>query len=449
MPSTYNGGSATSAARLSRFFVITDVHVTDEESPAQLIVWGFRGGRPEAYSGVMLYTPHVLDAAVQTINALHEQDPIDFGFALSDACDNAQYNELRWYIDVLDGKQIDPDSGDKDDPIPGPLNDYQDKLKAAGLNKAIPRYQVRGNHDHYWMGSMPVDDRIRPAHIGTEIFNVGDILKDPLGADIRGFYAPPKVPSAGPDRRALTRQEWVRELFDTSSEPKGHGFTEADVDAVFACYAFEPKADVPIKVIALDDTGGDDPGKLGCGHAFLDRERYDWRIGELDKGQAQGKLLIIGAHVPITVDVPGSLCGWSPIACLTEEELLARLRSYPNLILWVAGRRHLNVITPLPSPDADHLELGFWQVETSSLRDFPQQFRMFEIVRNSDATVSILATDVDPAVEDGSPAAISRAYGLGALKLFLMDKRASLSGVTVKPLPLLPTGSYKGNLSCN
>ena len=469
MPPAYDAGATAGAARLVRFFVITDIHVTDKESPAQLVVFGFKGGSPEVYSGVMLYTPHVLDAAVQTINALHEQDPIDFGVSLGDACDNTLYNELRWYIDVLDGKTVSPQSGDRDDPVPGPLNDYQDEFQAAGLHKDIPWYQVRGNHDHYWMGAMPVDDRIRAAHLGDEILNMGDILKDPRGTDSRGFYTgaidgrtpygdvigagpeaafptPPRVPAADPDRRVLSRQEWMREFFATSSEPKGHGFTEADVEKVFACYAVEPKPDVPVKFIALDDTGGDDPGKLGCGHAFVDRERYDWLIGELDKGQAEGKLMIIGAHVPIAVEKPGSLGGWSPIACVTEEAFLAKLHSYPNLILWIAGHRHVNSITALPSPDPARPELGFWEVETSSLRDFPQQFRTFDIVHNGDATVSIFATDVDPAVEDGSPAAISRSYGVGALKLFALEERTSLGDVTLPPLPLLPTGSYNAEL---
>jgi hypothetical protein len=41
-----------------------------------------------------------------------------------------------------------------------------------------------------------------------------------------------------------------------------------------------------------------------------------------------------------------------------------------------------------------------------------------ETVRNSDDTVSILTTDVDTAVEDGSPAAQSRTYAVAAQQIF-------------------------------
>ena len=103
--------AAKPVAELLRFFAITDIHISDKETPAQAILYGVKGGVSSAYSGVMLYTPHVLDAAIQTVNELHKETPIDFGISLGDTCNNTQYNELRWYIDVIDGKVIQPSSG--------------------------------------------------------------------------------------------------------------------------------------------------------------------------------------------------------------------------------------------------------------------------------------------------------------------------------------------------
>jgi hypothetical protein len=41
--------------------------------------------------------------------------------------------------------------------------------------------------------------------------------------------------------------------------------------------------------------------------------------------------IVIGAHVPIAVEKPGSLGGWSPIARVTEEAFLAKLHGYAEL----------------------------------------------------------------------------------------------------------------------
>jgi len=125
---------------------------------------------------------------------------------------------------------------------------------------------------------------------------------------------------------------------------------------------------------------------------------------------------------------------WSSSAFGSEEDLLARLHTYPNLILWIAGHRHCNAVTAFPSPDSDRPELGFWEVETASLRDFPQQLRTFEIGMNDDGTASILAVDVDTEVEEGSAAATSRTYGVAAQRIF--DNQVGL----------LPTGSYNAEL---
>jgi hypothetical protein len=74
------------------------------------------------------------------------------------------------------------------------------------------------------------------------------------------------------------------------------------------------------------------------------------------------------------------------------------------------------------------------------LRDFPQQFRTFEIIRNNDDSISILATNVDPAVRQGSPAATSRGYAIAIEQIY------SSNTLTGQPKPLRPTGSYNAEL---
>ncbi len=463
MPPGYAAPPASFAVPLLHFFAMADTHITDKESPAQAVIYGCEWGILAGYSPAMLYTTQVLDAAVQTVNALHKRKPFDFGIFLGDGINNGQYNELRWYIDVLDGRLINPDSGVKDDPVPGPLNDYQDEYQAAGLDRTIRWYQVLGNHDHFSMGLFPPDEYIKRALTGDTVLNLGNALTDPLRIRSRGFYVgtidgrtrdgeiigagpvsdfpdgPPTVPP-DPDRRFLSRTEWILEFFHSASGPAGHGFAPDAVTTGFACYTFDPREDIPIRIIVLDDTQKDEntPDGSSNRHGSLDRERYDWLVQELEKGQKEGMLMIIAAHIPIGVaterSAPELSLHWDRFAAVSEAELIAKLHTFPNLLLWVAGHRHRNTVTAFRSPDAARPELGFWEVETASLREFPQQFRVFSIVRNSDDTVSVFTTNIDPAVREGSLAERSRSYAIAAHQIF---------NCRVDPLP---SGSYNAAL---
>lgn len=450
MPAAYKSNGVTNAAKLLNFFTMTDVHITDEESPVQGIEVGYKGGNSSGYSPVMMYTTQVLDAAVQTVNALNKVNPFNFGVFLGDAINNNQFNELRWYIDTIDGKVIDPDSGIKNDPVPGPNNDYQDPFKAEGLDKSIPWYQVMGNHDQFYSGVYPVNDYLKQAYVGKDILNMGNLLTDPRGIDARGTYmgaldgstpngnvigvgpvssfkTPPQVDAADPNRRPLTKAQWMSEFFNTTSKPVGHGFTQANVDNSFACYSFEPKSDLPLKVIVLDDNQDSNNYDMHE-QGYLDNTRYNWLVSQLDDGQKKGQLMIIAAHIPLyMMDLRGH-------AQITQKQLIDKLHTYPNLLMWLAGHYHQNTVTAYKSPDPNHPELGFWQVETSSLRDFPQEFRTFQILRNSDNTISIVTTDVDPAVKDGSLAASSRTFAVATEQLFK------------NKINYLPTGVYNAEL---
>jgi len=452
---------APNAALLLSFFTITDVHITDKESPAQPLYfeWSQAAGsttmNSSAYSPVILASTHLLDAAVQTINAVHRTSPFDFGIALGDACNNTQYNELRWYIDVLDGKVITPSSGDH---VGAGFIDYQKPYQAAGLDKSIPWYQVLGNHDQFWMGSCYESPLLRAAHISNSILTTDNSAancqsigqpgfysgvidgSDPLGPVIlsgpeQNYPVPPSV-VADPDRRSLSTslsssQNWIREFFITTSTPVGHGFNLVDPAMArdFACYSFVPKANMPIKVIVLDDTckGTGQPNYAG---GSLDQIRLDWLKQELQAGQDNNQLMIIAAHIPFRVykDLvtdpaqvatnPQIMTLFLPMpvySVVNDDALLSVLQGYPNLIMWIAGHRHMNTVTPQIHPTDP--TRSFWEVETSSLRDFPQQFRTFRIYRNTNNTVSIIITNVDPAVSTASPATTSRGNAIATARI--------------------------------
>ena len=458
LPTGYITPTGAQPAQLLRFFTITDIHITDKESPAQAIVFAPKAGKNgiSCYSPLMLYSTQLFNATIQTINDIHKQNPFDLGLSLGDMINSDQLNELRWFIDILDGKKINPDSGKKDDPVAGTNNDYQDEFQAAGLDHSIPWYATIGNHDHLWLGSLPMSANMSKILVGNAIMKLPNILD----ATDKQYYSVgtldgstqygtiigagridtmTNIPTIAPDslRRSLTKTALINEFSKSTTLPAGHGFIQSNPANVFGgCYSFEPKSGLPLKIIVLDDTQDETdarPAEGIYGHGELNNGRYEWLMAQLQAGQAADKLMIISAHVPIGV-CQGTAMDWLPATGYSSENnLIAQLQAFPNLILWVSGHRHLNNVTAFPSTDTTHPENSFWEVETKSLREFPEQFRTFDILRNSDNTISIITTNVDPNLKEGSLAATGRTYAIASNQVYGL------------PEVLLPTGSTSYN----
>jgi hypothetical protein len=101
------------------------------------------------------------------------------------------------------------------------------------------------------------------------------------------------------------------------------------------------------------------------------------------------------------------------------RDLLLR---FPNVVLWVNGHTHVNKVIPHSRHPESPLAGGFWELNTASHTDWPQQARLVELVDNGDRTLSVFGTIIDhdaPAAAElqnlDSPAklaALSRELGL-------------------------------------
>ena len=65
---------------------------------------------------------------------------------------------------------------------------------------------------------------------------------------------------------------------------------------------------------------------------------------------------------------------------------------YRNLVAYVAGHTHENDISLFKQG-----RTGFWQINTASHADFPQQSREIEVMDNRDGTLSLFTTILDHA----------------------------------------------------
>lgn len=427
---------------------LTDIQLTDVQSPARLEAMHQLGRRPDTALLLPMMRPqellaaHATDALVRALNKVAKSPdtgaPLQLAITTGDNVDNMQWNEVQSFLSLLDGGEVCMDSGGPDfegvqdgrfpwawapeDPenlwgrahgfphVPGLLKAGLEPFMAAGLD--VPWLTCYGNHDGLVQGRAPLTPQLGAVMTGHRKVHalppgpVADFTEHPM----QTLSGPSHQVTPDEGRRPVTREEFIEAHFQPAARPSGHGLAERNLLDGTAYYAYDGLPG--IRVIVLDTTN-----PAGIFEGSIDRRQLAWlekslaevhvRFTDADGREAAGggdeRLVIVTSHHPRTsmtndravpagtADAGGRALG---------EEVAAVLHRFPNVIAWVSGHIHRNSVRPLVSRSG-----GFWEISTSSVMDWPCQVRLLEIVDNNDGTLSILSTALDheaPVRPDGT-----------------------------------------------
>lgn len=419
---------------LAGFKQLTDVHVLDEESPGRVEYFDYcHQSVSSAYRVQEALSAQVGESMLRRVSKIKTGPAlgVDLSFTIStgDNIDNNQLNEARWFVDLLDGEMVVPDSGTigqydgfTTEEFDGALSDEilaqaQEGFDATGTKQ--PWYVVLGNHDGLVQGNLRSNAEfqfvVRGANkVFLDLLEYDGCPEDPtdpaqLYQAFQDAYLEHsrRVPSDG--TRAFMGKDFLHDqYFDTTGKPRGHGLNLApdypylaEGQSAFPAgyYAF-PISDeivgVSMDTIAYDLT---DSGQI-------DNEQFRWLEKTLKKysrsyyngagkrkRNASGKdrLIVLFSHHHSTAmrypslpeEAPDEMM---PIHCFEADDsegcelgegLRDLLHRYPNVIAWVNGHGHRNRVTPF-SFKGDQTR-GFWEINTAAHIDWPQQSRLIEI----------------------------------------------------------------------
>lgn len=267
------------------------------------------------------------------------------------------------------------------------------------INQALktPWYVAFGNHDGYLRGTAAV------------------------GAGVN------EVSLLSTGRHHMNQREFINEFFETRSQPKGHGFNLADAsrrndtdprnDGYYAFTAGAGKFRMVVLNTIIDGTDPRLPtdlvrNPLALSDGTVDAAQFAWLQAELKQAWAAKQMVMVFSHHPDLTFAEFGMFAQAVPTDVTAAQVNAELASYPNVLAWVAGHTHLHrvrafevkssaeglagsngvVTTPVscrqagsPSDGKSYCR-GFWQIETASLIDFPQEQRLIEIFDNGNGT---------------------------------------------------------------
>jgi metallophosphoesterase (TIGR03767 family) len=426
---------------------ITDLHMTDVESPARFEFINREYADPRFRELLPMQRPHealnahAIDAMVRTINIVAGAPltgrPLDLVAMTGDAVDNVQWNELSAVMALLDGGTVQPNSGgpeyegvqapgwpdsmfwkpdgatgDEDlhrsafgfPHMPGLLDRALQPFSAQGLT--LPWVGCHGNHEEVCQGVGIVNRALAAAAVGTR-----KPLRLPDGLDfdtvVETFVQRPEAfmtggyreVTADRARRPFDLGEFVDTHFRSGARPHGHGFTPQNREEGSAYYVHDTPA---VRFVTLD-TACPAGGAEGC----LTRDQLHWlerrleevhssflsRDGTRVRTPNEDRLVVLLTHHGFDTltnqrlhpDTLGS-------GHADPADLLATLLRFGNVVLWLNGHIHANRVRARSDPRGQG---GFWEVTTASLVDWPCQGRIVEILDPGDGLLAVACTMVD------------------------------------------------------
>jgi 3',5'-cyclic AMP phosphodiesterase CpdA len=138
-----------------------------------------------------------------------------------------------------------------------------------------------------------------------------------------------------------------------------------------------------VKLIVIDSVN-----HFGGWQGSLDEEQFAWIEKEVAESD---RPVVLASHHPLST----MFNDYAPSGRrVCVDEIREMLLKYPKVIAWLAGHEHRHHIEWIG--DVEEVS-GFWQIETASHADWPQQSRTVEMVTDASGDYYFGLTVVDHA----------------------------------------------------